>query len=188
MKRIVKTSIGRPRKRSRSILILITLALGFLAVVPRTQALTPAPDGGYPGGNTAEGQTALLSLTTGGFNTAVGFLSLRSATTGGLNTAIGAGTLLANTGAENTAAGDAALLSNTTASGNTAVGGFALFSNTTAAPWATSRGTMWVPMWLSVSRRSRVTPLRAPTLLWVTRPCAAIPLDSMVRNWEPIRL
>ena len=101
-----------------------------LALLPKAQAVSPPPDGGYSGGNTAEGQTALLSLTTGGFNTAVGFLSLRSNTTGGFNTAIGAGTLLANTAIENTATGVAALLSNTTGMANTATGAFALFSNT----------------------------------------------------------
>jgi hypothetical protein len=65
----------------RSILTVLT----FLCLAnfgPKTQAVSPAPDGGYPGGNTAEGQAALLSLTTGGFNTAVGFFSLRSDTTG----------------------------------------------------------------------------------------------------------
>ena len=56
---------------------------------PNLQAVVPPPDGGYPGGNTAEGQNALLSLTTGGFNTGLGFLSLRSNTTGSFNTAVG---------------------------------------------------------------------------------------------------
>src|SRR5258708_34743388 len=83
--------------RSRSAFSLVGVALGAFALSPRVQAVTPAPDGGYAGGNTAEGQNALLSLTTGSFNTAVGFLSLRSNTTGAFNTAIGAGTLLANT-------------------------------------------------------------------------------------------
>jgi hypothetical protein len=105
---------------------LVALTLGRLA-----QAIVPAPDGGYPGGNTAEGRNALFGLTTGTYNTAVGLFSLTSNMTGGLNTGLGAGTLLANTAGENTAVGTAALLSNTTASGNTAVGGFALFSNTT---------------------------------------------------------
>ena len=91
--------------RSRSALILIALALGTLALVHRVEAVNPPPDGGYPGGNTAEGQNALLNVTTGGFNTAVGFLSLRSNTTGAFNTAIGAGTLLANTADNNTATG-----------------------------------------------------------------------------------
>ncbi len=115
---------------TKSSAILVTLVLGFMPFLPKTQALTPPPDGGYPGGNTAEGQAALLSLTTGGFNTAVGFFSLRSDTIGSFNTAIGAGTLLANTADENTATGAGALLSNTTGTQNTASGAFALFNNT----------------------------------------------------------
>jgi len=95
------------------------------------QAVTPAPDGGYPGANTAEGQNTLLSLTTGTYNTAVGWFSLRSNTSGILNTSVGAGALLANTGDENTALGAGALLSNTVGVLNTANGAFALFSNTT---------------------------------------------------------
>ena len=70
------------KSHSRSRLFLIVFALGSFAFCHIAQAVIPAPDGGYPGGNTAEGQAALLSLTTGGFNTAVGFLSLRSDTTG----------------------------------------------------------------------------------------------------------
>src|SRR5258708_22196458 len=100
--------------------------LCLIAAAPKILAVSPPPDGGYPGGNTAEGQNALLSLTTGGFNTAVGFLSLRSDTTGQFNTAIGAGTLLANTADSNTATGAGALLSNTTGAGNTDIGAFAL--------------------------------------------------------------
>jgi hypothetical protein len=107
------------------------IALVCFGLLPTMQAVSPAPDGGYPGGNTAEGQAALLSLTTGGFNTAVGFLSLRSETTGSFNTAIGAGTLLANVADRNTATGAGALLSDTVGSDNTASGAFALSSNTT---------------------------------------------------------
>jgi hypothetical protein len=117
-------------KRATSLLVIV-LGFVWLGLLPTAQAVVPAPDGGYPGGNTAEGQTALLSLTTGGFNTAVGFLSLRSNTTNSYNTAVGAGTLLANTGNENTATGAGALLSNTTGQFNTANGAFALFANTT---------------------------------------------------------
>ena len=112
-------------------LIHILIGIVCIGLLPKSQALSPAPDGGYPGGNTAEGQSALLSLTSGGFNTAVGFLSLRSNATGQLNTAIGAGTLLANTADGNTATGAGALFSNTTGPSNTATGAFALFSNTT---------------------------------------------------------
>jgi hypothetical protein len=106
------------------------LIVGFTALLPKSQAVVPAPDGGYPGGNTAEGQNALFRLDTGGFNTAVGWLSLRSLSAGSFNTAVGAGTLFANTADEITACGAAALLSNTTGEGNTAHGAFSLFSNT----------------------------------------------------------
>jgi Chaperone of endosialidase len=112
----------------------IRLFLAFLCLTvakTKTEGLSPPPDGGYPGGNTAEGQAALLSRTTGGFNTAVGYLSLRSDTGGSYNTALGAGALLANTADENTATGAGALLSNTTGQFNAADGAFALFSNTT---------------------------------------------------------
>jgi hypothetical protein len=104
------------------------------------QAVTPPPDGGYPGGNTAEGQNALFSLTTGGYNTAVGFLSLHVNTTGAFNTANGAGALFANTASGNTATGAGALFSNTTGIENTAIGTFALFSNTTG-DYNTALGT-----------------------------------------------
>ena len=105
-------------------------AFACFALSPRAQAVSPAPDGGYPGGNTAEGQSALFSLTTGGYNTAVGYFSLRSDATGQFNTAVGAGALFANTGDNNTATGAAALLSNTTGINNTANGALALEANT----------------------------------------------------------
>jgi hypothetical protein len=106
------------------------LSLTYVGVLPKAEAVSPPPDGGYPGGNTAEGQSALLSLTSGNYNTAVGFLSLLSTTTNSFNTAIGAGALLANTADQNTATGAGALLSNTAGVNNTANGAFALFSNT----------------------------------------------------------
>src|SRR5580765_4568944 len=110
--------------------LLIAAVFAWFGLFPIAEAVVPPPDGGYPGGNTAEGQAALLSLTTGGFNTAVGWLSLRSNVTTSFNTAIGAGALLANTADRNTATGAGALLSNTTGPVNTASGAFALFSNT----------------------------------------------------------
>src|SRR5713101_8619225 len=91
-----------------------------IALLPGAQAVSPPPDGGYAGGNTAEGQNALLSLSTGTYNTAVGLFSLLSNTKGNFNTGIGAGTLLASTGDEDTATGAGALLSNTTGTENTA--------------------------------------------------------------------
>ena len=117
--------------RTRSALILTALAFGTLVLVQRSQAVNPPPDRGYPGGNTAEGQGALLNLTIGTFNTAVGLFSLRSNTQNMFNTAIGAGALFANTSNDNTATGAAALLTNTTGTDNTANGSLALLNNTT---------------------------------------------------------
>ena len=120
MKTIIKTLL---------VLIAIMLFLIWFDFSPQAQAVVPTPDGGYPGGNTAEGQNALQSLTAGGYNAAIGWLSLRSLTTGSFNTGVGAGTLVFNAGDENTATGAAALLSNTSGAFNTGVGGFALLSN-----------------------------------------------------------
>jgi len=112
--------------------ILFAVLLVCFALPPTARALLPppAPDGGYPGGNTAEGQNALFSRTTGGFNTGVGWFSLKSLTTGNFNTGVGAGTLVLNTGDSNTAVGAAALLLNTTGNNNTASGAGALSFST----------------------------------------------------------
>jgi hypothetical protein len=113
--------------------LLTLVALGYFVLCPMAQAVVPAPDGGYAGGNTAEGHNALLSLAGGTYNTAVGLFSLESNITGNFNTGIGAGTLLANTGNQNTATGAGALLSNSIGAANTANGTFALFSNTSGS-------------------------------------------------------
>ncbi|MBA3543804.1 MAG: tail fiber domain-containing protein [Chthoniobacterales bacterium] len=110
----------------------LALALAWIVVSPTARAVTPAPDGGYPGNNTAEGDSALFSLTTGVDNTAIGISALFSNTTGNGNTAVGSAALSSNqTGANNTAVGVAALSSNTIGSQNTATGLGALNSNTT---------------------------------------------------------
>jgi hypothetical protein len=114
----------------RSAVVCLSLLIGCFQLLPKAQAVFPLPDGGYPGGNTAEGDLALLSLTTGTFNTGVGFLTLLSNTSGAYNTALGAGTLFRNTADNNTAIGTGALVNNTVGAGNTATGAFALFSNT----------------------------------------------------------
>ena len=92
----------------------------------------PPPGGGYPGDNTALGDDALFSLTSGINNTALGFNALYRDTSGSGNTAVGWIALFNNsTGYNNTATGIYALLSNATGFQNTAYGGFALVSNTT---------------------------------------------------------
>jgi trimeric autotransporter adhesin len=114
----------------RSLTILITFAFAFVVLLSKTQAVSPPPDGGYAGGNTAEGTSTLLSRTTGMYNTAVGIYSLLSLTDGSFCTGVGAGTLLSNTAVENTATGAGALFSHTDGTGNTANGAFALSSHT----------------------------------------------------------
>ena len=113
------------------ILTTMLVTLACFGCLLRAEAVTPAPDGGYPGGNTAEGQNALFSLTTGGYNTANGWVSLHAVSSGSFNTAIGAATLFSNTADQNTATGTAALFSNTVGAQNTATGAFALISNAT---------------------------------------------------------
>jgi len=116
--------------------LLIASALACFGLLSKADAVIPAPDGGYPGFNTAEGQNALFSLTTGVANTAIGWYSLWSNTDGSYNTGVGAGTLLFNVGdqttgdgTQNTAIGAAALLFNTTGLANTATGVTALLNN-----------------------------------------------------------
>jgi hypothetical protein len=114
-------------------------------------AVDPPPDGGYPHANTAEGQDALFSLTSGAqntaigyqalydtttglYNTAVGYKALNSNNTGGSNTAVGVLALNINTiGVANTASGYQALNSNITGNSNTATGQYALYSNSTGS-------------------------------------------------------
>jgi len=115
-------------KTNTPFLILVSLLTGFAFLQP-SPAVVPPPDGGYPGFNTAEGQNALFSRSTGAANTAVGWNSLFGDTTASFNTGVGTGTLLSNNGDSNTAVGAAALLLNTTGSENTAVGTAALVNN-----------------------------------------------------------
>src|SRR6478672_13832571 len=112
--------------------LFIAFMLSCFGLSPKILAVVPAPDGGYPGNNTAEGTNALFSLTSGIDNTALGFEALFRNTTGNFNTAEGFGALFNNTsGTQNTATGVNALISNTTGSFNTANGVNTLFRNTT---------------------------------------------------------
>jgi hypothetical protein len=128
----LRKSIGWSPLRLAFLLIPLVLTCFALSPTAHAQLPPPPPDGGYPGNNTAEGDTALFSLTTGTDNTATGFAALNANTTGFNNTATGRNALLLNeTGDRNTADGRVALQVNTTGRLNTAAGNAALFQNTT---------------------------------------------------------
>src|SRR5436190_8058712 len=93
-----------------------------LASLQNAQAVSPAPDGGYSGANTAVGSSALYSNIGGLANTAVGVSALYSNTIGDDNVAIRSSSLSANTGNGNTAVGAFALAQNTSGTINIALG------------------------------------------------------------------
>jgi trimeric autotransporter adhesin len=112
-----------------SLAALVVFACFLLSPAPNAFAVSPAPDGGYPGNNTAEGTSALFFLTSGISNTALGFQALYYNTTGNYNTADGANAVHDNRGAQNTATGFGVLQHNITGSYNTANGYNALYGN-----------------------------------------------------------
>ena len=118
-------------------IIHILIGIVCIGLLPKTQAVSPAPDGGYAGNNTAEGADALLHLTTGIWNSAFGFRALYADSTGIRNTAVGFEALyntngpLNRSGQDNIAVGAKALFNNTTGNSNIAIGSFALYDNTT---------------------------------------------------------
>ena len=123
--------------KKRNIIAVLSVLVS-LALLPIAQA-APAPNtpdpGGKPVSNTADGQNALLSITTGIHNSAFGFDALLSNSISKFNTAVGSVALLSDNGTtagegdQNTAVGTGALLSNTTGGSNTAIGAFALLFN-----------------------------------------------------------
>lgn len=82
-------------------------------------------------GNTAFGEDALTSISTGHGNTAFGHSALEFDQSGFSNTAVGDQALQNNTSNANTAVGDSALASNTTGTSNTCVGHMCLANNQT---------------------------------------------------------
>src|ERR1700757_2503553 len=76
-------------KNRNTIVMAILPVLACLALLATARAVSPPPDGGYGGDNTAEGGDALFSLTTGVWNAALGFRALYNNATGIRNTAIG---------------------------------------------------------------------------------------------------
>jgi uncharacterized coiled-coil protein SlyX len=117
--------------KNRQILLTTVLsALVCFGLCPQVRSATDAPtDDVVPPTNTADGQLAPASITTGIYNTAFGFYAALSISDASFDTAVGAGALLLDTAGTNTAVGAGALLSNSTGSANNAVGTFALFNN-----------------------------------------------------------
>ena len=116
------------------IITTISLIAACAFVVTTARAVDPPPDGGYPNFNTAEGEDALFSLTTGSYNTALGFQALYNNTTQDNNTAVGYKALYSNNGlysVASTAVGYLALSNNTTGQANMAIGAYALVGKTT---------------------------------------------------------
>src|SRR5438132_542988 len=100
---------GEVMKKSLFASIFMVLPFVFVCfgLSPAVRAVVPAPDGGYPGFNTAEGTNALFSLTSGVGNNAIGFQALLHNTTGIHNTADGfAAMSRTTTGQHNTATSD----------------------------------------------------------------------------------
>jgi hypothetical protein len=110
----------------------VLFVLSFVFLTPVRAQLSPAPDGGYTNGNTAEGGDALFSLRSGFDNVAIGYEALYNDTDGIENTGTGYRALYSTTtGTRNTATGGAALSRNITGGSNTATGLHAMFLNTT---------------------------------------------------------
>jgi hypothetical protein len=118
-----KQTLGNRRLTLRLAFPLTIIAITCLAFLPDARAVVPAPDGGYAGANTAEGQNALFSRTNGIWNTAIGFEALKADSTGGSNTATGFQALHKNLGGDqNIAVGAQALLNSISGDRNIAIG------------------------------------------------------------------
>ncbi len=110
------------------------LVTACFSISPKTEAVTPAPDGGYANNNTAEGTDALFNLSTGANNTALGYSALHNNTNGDYNTAVGSNSMANNiSGGANTAHGYNSLGANTIGLANTALGKDALALNTSGS-------------------------------------------------------
>jgi hypothetical protein len=129
-------------KNRNTILIPILSALACFALCQQVQSATDIPepkDDVVPVTNTADGQNALLSITSGIYNSAFGFDALLVLSDASFDTGVGAGALLLDNGGTNTAVGAGALLNDVSGESNTAVGAFALFNNA-SGPFNTAVG------------------------------------------------
>src|SRR5437868_12233834 len=85
----IRTPICHSCFRCGFFLMPLVFLLVCFAPCQMAQAVSPAPDGGYAGNNTAEGTSALFSLTSGADNTAIGFQALFHNTSGTFNSGEG---------------------------------------------------------------------------------------------------
>jgi hypothetical protein len=119
MKPLIRFKQVRPAAAGFGLLILLKLAC--FGLLPQAQAQT----------NTAYGNGALVSLTSGVWNSGFGFEALNHDTAGKNNTATGLRSLFSDTsGSNNTANGVYALYGNINGWYNSAVGAYALANNT----------------------------------------------------------
>jgi hypothetical protein len=51
-------SENRVHMKTTKLSLVLIPVLAYFSALPSSQAVNPPPDGGYPGGNTAEGQNA----------------------------------------------------------------------------------------------------------------------------------
>src|SRR5438552_103860 len=127
----VRSPICHSCFRRSFLLISLSFLLVCFAPCQMALAVSPAPDGGYAGNNTAEGTSTLFSLSSEADNTAIGFQALFHNTSGTYNSGEGFRALFSNTtGVLNTATGGQALSSNTIGAHNTATGENARSSTT----------------------------------------------------------
>ena len=135
--------ITRSNRPLTTILFILAAAV-MIALASGSPASAQFTCGFCDGSNTAAGENALTSNTTGVNNTATGTNALVNNTTGFNNTATGWEALTLNTtGVENTATGQFALEANTTGNQNTADGKAALFGNTGSSNTGTGYKTLF---------------------------------------------
>jgi hypothetical protein len=122
-----KRSPRLPQWRRGLLLASCAATLACLAFPQTVRAVIPAPDGGYPNGNTAEGTNALFDLDTNNSsdNTALGNEAMDLTDIASGNTAVGSFTMEFCAGDKNVGIGEFALFQ-VSGDSNTGVGSFAL--------------------------------------------------------------
>ena len=111
----------------------LSVGTGVKPIGLRVDGINIGRGGGYNSNNTAIGNAALYSNTTGYSNIAIGVNALTTNSIGTENTSIGSNSMSSNTtGTRNVALSDTALFSNTTGRYNVGIGMSSLRNNTTA--------------------------------------------------------